>query len=117
MEEENFDKSNKLSGVDKPRSVTGAIFLIILGVIFLLNNLGYLSWTVWSALWRLWPVLLIFAGLEAIFKGSRLSEWVIFILGIVVFAVIAIAAINLSDGNMMQEMRGRFNWWPMMDFQ
>ena len=34
------------------------VILIGAGVVFLLNNLGVLTWGVWEMLWRLWPVLL-----------------------------------------------------------
>ena len=46
------------------------LILISAGVIFLLNNMGKLSWSVWDALWSLWPVLLIAIGLDILF-GRR----------------------------------------------
>jgi hypothetical protein len=46
------------------------LILIGAGVIFLLNNMNVLSWTVWDALWRMWPVLLIAIGLDILF-GRR----------------------------------------------
>jgi len=53
--------------------LVGPVVLIGLGVIFLLNSLGVLAWSVWEVIFRLWPVLLIAAGLEIIL--SRLSVW------------------------------------------
>ena len=44
--------------------LTWPIFLIGAGVMLLLNNLGLLSWQVWTALLRLWPALLITAGID-----------------------------------------------------
>ena len=38
--------------------LVGPAILVALGVVFLLNNLGYLGWGVWGTLLRLWPVLL-----------------------------------------------------------
>jgi hypothetical protein len=35
----------------------------------LLNNLGYLPWSVWSDLWPYWPLLLVLLGLEAYVTG------------------------------------------------
>jgi len=52
----------------------GPTILILLGVILLLNNLGYLPWDVWSNIWRLWPLLLILIGLE-ILLGRRGAWW------------------------------------------
>lgn len=42
----------------------GATILILLGVLFLLGNLGLIGWSVWSTIWRLWPILLIAIGLD-----------------------------------------------------
>jgi len=44
--------------------VVGPLILISIGLIFLLNSLGILDWSVWLNLWRLWPVLLIAGGLD-----------------------------------------------------
>ena len=54
-------------------SLVGPVILIGLGVVFLLNNMGVLAWSVWDVIFRLWPVLLIAVGLEIIL--SRLSPW------------------------------------------
>lgn len=51
-------------------SLVGPVILVGLGVIFLLNNLGVISWDIWNVLWRFWPVLLIVAGLDLLF-GRR----------------------------------------------
>jgi hypothetical protein len=53
--------------------LVGPVILIGLGVVFLLNNLGILSWSLWDVIFRLWPVLLIAAGLD-ILLGRR-SAW------------------------------------------
>ncbi|MBI2851367.1 MAG: PspC domain-containing protein [Chloroflexi bacterium] len=55
----------------KTRQRTGysiAIILIILGVLFLLDNLNIFSWFHWGTLW---PLLLIAIGLVIIFGGRR----------------------------------------------
>ena len=54
-------------------SLVGPVILIGLGVVFLLNNMGVLAWSVWEVIFRLWPILLIALGLEIIL--SRLSPW------------------------------------------
>jgi hypothetical protein len=53
--------------------LVGPAILIGLGVVFLLNNLGVLSWSIWETLLRLWPVLLVAAGLDLIL--GRRSIW------------------------------------------
>jgi hypothetical protein len=49
--------------------------LVALGIIFLLNNLGLVSWDVWGSIWQLWPVLLIAVGLDLLIgRRSTLSS-------------------------------------------
>lgn len=47
-------------------SALGPLLLIGAGVVFLLNNLGLLPWSVWETLGRLWPLFLIAIGLDLI---------------------------------------------------
>lgn len=44
----------------------GPLLLISAGVVFLLNNLGVLPWSVWALLGRLWPLVLIAIGIDLI---------------------------------------------------
>jgi hypothetical protein len=44
--------------------LVGPTILVAIGVVLLLNNLGFLAWGVWHTLFRLWPVLLIAIGLD-----------------------------------------------------
>ena len=44
--------------------IVGPVLLIGAGALFLLNNLDILPWSVWGALWRLWPLVLIAIGLD-----------------------------------------------------
>jgi hypothetical protein len=61
--------------------VVGPVILISLGVIFLLNNLGLLDWGVWQSVLRLWPVLLIAAGLDLLIgRRSALGSLIVAIL-------------------------------------
>ena len=61
--------------------VVGPVILISLGVIFLLNNLGLLDWGIWQTVLRLWPVLLIGAGLDLLIgRRSALGSLVVAIL-------------------------------------
>lgn len=74
----------------RKRSLVWPVFLISLGVIVLLNNLNVIDWNIWLVLTRLWPLLLVVAGLDLIF-GRRSGIWnSIFI--IVVIAMFAFGA-------------------------
>ncbi len=63
----------------RPRSITGPLILVIIGVLFLLNNLGH-DIPFWRYLSDYWPFLLIGLGVirlaEVFFyvsKGARLA--------------------------------------------
>jgi hypothetical protein len=46
--------------------MVGPAILVGLGLVLLLNNLGWLSWEIWPALLRFWPVILIAIGLDLV---------------------------------------------------
>jgi hypothetical protein len=73
--------------------LVGPTILIGLGIVFLLNNLGVLGWNIWETLLRLWPVLLVAAGLDLIL--GRRSIWGSLLALVLTVAVIA-AALWLS---------------------
>ena len=77
-------------------SLVGPLILIGLGVIWLLNNMGLLAWSVWETIFRLWPVLLIAVGLEIIL--NRFSVWGS-LLALVVTVVILAGALWLIGAN------------------
>ena len=58
----------------RPRSITGPLILVIIGVVFLLNNLGH-DIPFWSYLTDYWPFLLIGLGVirlaEVLFHVSQ----------------------------------------------
>ncbi|MCB2203265.1 hypothetical protein KQI65_00845 [bacterium] len=66
----------------------GTLFVII-GVLGILNNYFALTLS-WDALWKLWPLLLVFLGISTFLKDSR-SKWIVvggvgLIAGIVLFS-------------------------------
>ncbi len=73
----------------------GPTILIGLGILLLLSNLGMLQWSIWDAAWKLWPILLIAAGLDVLIGrrsaiGSCLSTLIVLALiagAIAVFAM------------------------------
>jgi len=54
------------------------IFLLFLGIVFLLQALDVLSWGLWGTLWRFWPVLIIIIGLGILLR--RYNIWLISLL-------------------------------------
>lgn len=77
-------------------SVFGPLILIIIGLVFLLNNLNVISGNVWDTVIRLWPVILIAFGLDGIFRREGLVG-PIFLIGIgTVFLMSNFGILNLN---------------------
>ena len=53
--------------------LAGPILLIGFGLLLLLSNLGYISGSIWNILLRMWPVILIVAGIDLLI--GRRSVW------------------------------------------
>jgi hypothetical protein len=81
-----------LDGLINRNGVVGPSLLIGLGVIFLLNNFGYLVLDVWQLILSLWPVLLIAFGFD-ILIGRR--SWLLSLIGVMVVLAILVGAIGL----------------------
>lgn len=67
--------------------------LIVLGAIFLLNNFGILPWSIWTNLWKFWPVLIILIGVEFLI-GQSISLKTTAILLVLIFLIPIIIAVN-----------------------
>lgn len=84
--EENGSKTEER---ESPREggLVWPLILIGLGVVFLLNNLGVLEWGVWWTLLRMWPILLVAAGIDLLIgRRSRLGALVAVVLIAALFA-------------------------------
>lgn len=53
--------------------IRNGVILLSVGIVLLLNNLGYVDWSVWESILSLWPVLLIAIGIEKIFAKTSMS--------------------------------------------
>ncbi|MBA7588782.1 hypothetical protein ES708_30850 [subsurface metagenome] len=85
--------------------IKGLTFLLI-GTILLANTLDILDWTVWSNLFKLWPLLVISLGLSLIFRGKILSFMgpLIIFLGIV--AGVGASYVGISfEGEIVREVK------------
>ena len=51
------------------------LFLIFLGIVFLLQTLSALPWGLWGTLWRLWPVLIIIIGINILLRHR--NPWLV----------------------------------------
>lgn len=93
-------------------SPVGALILITIGALFLLNNIGILPFSVWFVLWRFWPVLLILAGIRLILGRGKNHEAfaTISFLIVIIVLLISIASVNPS---MRSWMQSHMPWFPM----
>jgi hypothetical protein len=64
------------------------VFLLSVGVIWALVNFGFIEWTVFNSIITLWPLLIIMAGINIIFRDNELVKslgWVIFLSVVVLY--------------------------------
>lgn len=61
-------------------SIAAPAILLALGIIFLLNNFGYLPWEIWSSLWRFWPIILILLGLEVLIGRATPGKFLLLVI-------------------------------------
>jgi hypothetical protein len=69
-------------------SLTWGLFFILIGILFLLANFGALPPVVWSQLGRLWPVLIVFIGLDTLLGHSEISDIISSLISIAIFLTI-----------------------------
>ena len=88
-------------------SPLGAVLLILVGVVLLLNVFGVVDWNIWWSILRLWPVLLIAAGLELLLGrwwwGALLST--ILVVAVVIVALWLTSAGLTTGGSETIEIR------------
>jgi hypothetical protein len=68
-------------------SVVGPVLLIGVGVVLLLQQAGYLNWSLWEIAARLWPVLIIAIGVDILIGHRSLLGAVVAVL--IVLALLA----------------------------
>lgn len=70
------------------------IVFVFLGVFFLLNNLNIIDFSVWNALFDLWPLFFVILGIHLISSRPIVTaiSWILF------FSVIILYAIYMQDG-------------------
>ena len=55
-----------------PKRVFWPLTLVVMGLIFMASNLGYLP----TAFWNLWPLILLIVGLGGLLTSDR-EEWLV----------------------------------------
>jgi hypothetical protein len=55
-----------------PKKVFWPVTLVVMGLIFMASNMGYLP----KAFWNLWPLILVIVGLGGLITSDR-EEWLV----------------------------------------
>lgn len=66
--------------MNKGRGVGFGIFLLTLGIVWALSNVGIVGWSIFNSLYVLWPLILVAVGIGIIFHKNwivRLVTWII----------------------------------------
>ena len=75
--------------MDREKGIGFGVFLLSIGVIILLFNLGVISWSIFSAMFYLWPLILVVIGVNIIFRRNwyvKLVTWVLFLAVVIGFS-------------------------------
>jgi hypothetical protein len=79
-----------LDGLLRGEGLVGAVFMLAVGVVFLLSNLGVIALDIWEMVVRLWPLLLVAIGLDILVsRRSRVGG----LIGLVILLGIFFAAL------------------------
>jgi len=85
----------------KSKKIIKGLTILLIGLILLANTLEILDWSVWYNVFKLWPLLLISAGLSIIFRERTLS----FLAPLVILlAIIAGVWTGYSDIELIKEV-------------
>lgn len=107
--EEKKEKKNVRAKVEhRGEGVVGAVFLVIAGILLMLNNFGVLPWTIWPTLLQFWPIFLILGGVQLILGRSWVAR--------IIMILIAIIVINLAVAVSIAKQRDDFSEWMDQNF-
>lgn len=66
--------------------ILAGLILVFIGIVFLLNNLGLVPSSVWSQVWKFWPVLFVLFGLRLLAGRNVVSRIIIALVTLFAFA-------------------------------
>jgi hypothetical protein len=90
------------------RSIFGPLLLLSVGIFLLLNNMGIVPGSSWEVILRLWPLILVLAGLDALYQGDGYVGAVL-VIGIGnIFLMGNLGYINADPWNML------LRFWPVL---
>ncbi|PJA40525.1 hypothetical protein CO179_02020 [candidate division WWE3 bacterium CG_4_9_14_3_um_filter_39_7] len=96
-----------------PGRFVRSFFLIFVGIIFLLNTTGVVDWTVWTYIWRFWPVLIILSGLSLVVGSGRGVSLIISLFSLVTFVGVGIFSLGAVNSPIVADIL----FFTMVDFK
>ncbi|MEJ2600344.1 MAG: DUF5668 domain-containing protein [Anaerolineales bacterium] len=82
--------------------------LIVVGVLFLLDNLRLLPGDIWSTIFSLWPLILVGMGVDGLWRRQGVVTSVLFIGVGVVFLMVNMGYLNMSIFDFV------LHFWPIL---
>lgn len=67
----------------KNKNIGVGVILILLGIFWMLENLGVITWSLWDGINDLWPLVFVIIGVNIIFKKNAfvpMITWIVFFL-------------------------------------
>ncbi|MCR4435666.1 MAG: DUF5668 domain-containing protein [Clostridiales bacterium] len=89
----------------KDRHIGFGIFLLTIGLLWILMNFGILTWPIFDAAFKLWPLIFVVIGINIIFKNNAVIKtvvWLAFLAAIILYGYFA----GGSTGHMSPPDRG-----------
>ena len=109
------DSSIRITQSTHKQSTSGGWFgliLIVAGFLLLLNTFELLHWSVWNELWRFWPLLFVFWGMQILLGKTWLANLVMIVfVGLVMFFILLYSIIPVST-EVRSWVQNNFSWIP-----
>lgn len=71
------------------------------GTLLLLSTLDIIPWTAWQHVLQLWPLLIIFWGMQVIFSRNQFSIWLVNIIGAILIAFIILFVLHRTNPSLV----------------
>lgn len=110
VEQQTVQKTDYTSRIIE--NVFSALSLITLGIVFLLNTTNTVSWSMWQYVLiiflSIWPIFLILAGIQIIFKRITIADILGRTIGYIAFLIVILLSINATQNpTLAQQIRDR----------
>ncbi len=91
------------------KDYAGAVFLIFLGAIFLLNTTGVVGWGVWLYVIRFWPLLIIMAGIKIMLPKNNVTNIIIAVIQLIALVFVGLSSYYYSIGKSVPVFSNSFS--------